>query len=86
MPPTHADITDAAVIGVSDVQGEEIPKAFVVTDDPALSAERVMEFVAAIPKSSAGKIPRKQLRPAGLCEQWPATSAMIITSVISREG
>ncbi|TPQ21220.1 AMP-binding protein [Streptomyces sporangiiformans] len=75
---THPDITDAAVIGVADAEGEEIPKAFVVTGDPALSAERVMEFVAAqvapykkvravefvaaIPKSSAGKILRKELR------------------------
>ncbi|UUU19617.1 AMP-binding protein [Streptomyces sp. DSM 40750] len=78
---THPDIVDAAVIGVVDAEGEEIPKAFVVTGNSALSAEQVMEFlaaqvapykkvrdvefIAAIPKSSAGKILRKELRAGG---------------------
>jgi acyl-CoA synthetase (AMP-forming)/AMP-acid ligase II len=73
---THPDIADAAVIGVRDDDGEEIPKAFVVSG--ALTADEVMAYVAqriaphkkirrvafvdAIPKSASGKILRKELR------------------------
>jgi acyl-CoA synthetase (AMP-forming)/AMP-acid ligase II len=79
----HPSIADAAVVGVT-VDGEEIPKAFVVLQAGAdLSGQQVMDFVAehvaphkkvrqveftdAIPKSSSGKILRRQLRaPAGV--------------------
>lgn len=77
----HPQIADAAVIGVNDQDGQEIPKAFVVRQPGSeLSAEEVMAFVAeqvaphkkvravefidAIPKSAAGKILRRQLRPS----------------------
>ena len=70
---------DAAVIGVLDDEGQEIPKAFVVkAPDAELTADAVMDFVAgqvaphkkvrrvefidAIPKSTSGKILRKDLR------------------------
>ncbi|WP_336646387.1 AMP-binding protein [Microbacterium sp. USHLN186] len=44
----HPAVADAAVIGVTDADGQEVPKAFVVTQpDAALTADEVMEFVTA---------------------------------------
>jgi len=78
---THPDIADAAVIGVADDSGEEIPKAFIVRGSAELADTDVMAFVTArvapykrirrvefidvIPKSPAGKILRKDLKSTG---------------------
>ncbi len=44
---THPDIADAAVIGVIDEAGEEVPKAFIVLQaDAKIDADGVMAFVA----------------------------------------
>jgi acyl-coenzyme A synthetase/AMP-(fatty) acid ligase len=44
---THPAVADAAVIGVTDDDGEEIPKAYVVRSPGAnVSADAVMAFVA----------------------------------------
>jgi acyl-CoA synthetase (AMP-forming)/AMP-acid ligase II len=74
---SNPKVADAAVIGVRDDEGEEVPKAFVVLKEP-LTPEEIMEFVAArvaphkkvrrvevvdqIPKSPTGKILRRVLR------------------------
>lgn len=77
--PESPAIADAAVIGVHDDDGQEIPQAFVVPQPGAeLAADEVIAFVAervaphekvrrvqfvdTIPKSSSGKILRKDLR------------------------
>jgi acyl-CoA synthetase (AMP-forming)/AMP-acid ligase II len=68
---THDRIADAAVIGVRDAAGEEVPKAFVVRQesDADLTAEEVMEFVA-------GQVaPHKKVRMVEFIEQIPKSAS-----------
>jgi acyl-CoA synthetase (AMP-forming)/AMP-acid ligase II len=67
---SHPEIADAAVIGVVDAEGEEVPKAFVVKQSEAsLSADEVMEFVA-------GQVaPYKKVRQVEFIEAIPKSAS-----------
>jgi acyl-CoA synthetase (AMP-forming)/AMP-acid ligase II len=74
----HAGVADCAVVGKPDAEAGEVPKAFVVRRDPALTVDGLLdwargrlagyktlheiEFVDAIPKTASGKILRRVLR------------------------
>jgi long-chain acyl-CoA synthetase len=74
----HPGVADCAVIGKPDPEAGEVPKAFVVRKDPALTAESLLAWargrlagyktlheialVEAIPKTASGKILRRVLK------------------------
>jgi long-chain acyl-CoA synthetase len=74
----HPGVADCAVIGKPDPEAGEVPKAFVVRKDPALTAEALLDWargrlagyktlhevalVEAIPKTASGKILRRVLK------------------------
>jgi long-chain acyl-CoA synthetase len=74
----HPGVADVAVIGKPDLEAGEVPKAFVVRKEPALTADSLLgwargrlagyktlhevEFVDSIPKTASGKILRRVLR------------------------
>ena len=68
---THDKIADAAVIGVRDAEGEEVPKAFVVRQENAgdLSADDVMAFVA------ERIAPHKKVRVVEFIDQIPKSAS-----------
>jgi len=67
---THPDIADAAVIGVHDEDGEEVPKAFVVLQDNAsLDEAAVMAFV------SERVSPHKKVRKVEFIATVPKSAA-----------
>ncbi|MDB5984472.1 MAG: Long-chain-fatty-acid--CoA ligase [Pseudomonas sp.] len=77
----HPDILECACIGVPDERSGEVPHLFAVPRSSTLTTEQIkahcrkgltaykvpkyITFVDALPKSSVGKILRKDLRPAG---------------------
>ena len=66
----HPEIADAAVIGVQDADGEELPKAFVVrTPGSSISADDVMAFVA------EKVAPHKKVRQVEFIEAVPKSAA-----------
>ena len=67
---SHPQIADAAVIGVLDDEGQEVPKAFVVLQQGAeLSGQEVMDFVA------ARVAPYEKVRRVAFVESIPTSSA-----------
>jgi acyl-CoA synthetase (AMP-forming)/AMP-acid ligase II len=68
---THDKIADAAVIGVKDDEGEEVPKAFVVKQESGadLSADDVMAFVA------ERIAPHKKVRVVEFIDQIPKSAS-----------
>jgi long-chain acyl-CoA synthetase len=74
----HPGVADCAVIGKPDREAGEVPKAFVVRKDPALTADALLAWargrlagyktlheialVDAIPKTASGKILRRVLK------------------------
>lgn len=75
---THPDVVEAGVVGVADAYRGEALVAWVVTRNPALTAQAVTDhlagrlskykiprevrFVATLPKTSIGKLDKNQLR------------------------
>jgi long-chain acyl-CoA synthetase len=73
-------IKESAVIGVVDENSGEVPKAFIVREDPSITVEQVkkylhekltgykipkhIKFCDDLPKSNVGKVLRRQLRQA----------------------
>jgi 4-coumarate--CoA ligase len=43
---SHPGIADAAVIGYPGEEGNELPRAYVVKKDPALTAQQVSDWIA----------------------------------------
>ena len=81
-------VVECGVIGVPDVIAGEVVKAFVVSDNPSLSADdvvahcrqnltkykvpRMVEFRSELPKSPVGKILRRELRVTAIAEETAA--------------
>ena len=67
---SHDAIADAAVIGVNDAEGEEVPKAFVVLQEgKELTGEEVMAFVA----ENVG--PHKKVRQVAFLDAIPKSAS-----------
>lgn len=73
---SHADIVEAAVIGVPDTEGSEIVKAFIVSTNTELSCQQVRDFAKT--KLTAYKVPHQ----IELCKELPKTN---VGKVLRRE-
>jgi len=78
-------VVECGVIGVPDIIAGEVVKAFVVAEDPNLSADqivafcrqnltnykvpRMVEFRSELPKTPVGKILRRELRAVAIADQ-----------------
>ncbi|HLS99758.1 MAG: AMP-binding protein [Porticoccaceae bacterium] len=74
----HPDVVECAAVGIADPETVEAVKLFVVTSNPALTAEDIrhfarqnltgykvpkhVEFIKELPKSNVGKVLRRELR------------------------
>jgi len=86
-------VVECGVIGVPDMIAGEVVKAFVVSDDPSLSADqivahcrqnltnykvpRMVEFRSALPKTPVGKILRRELRAVAIADQDSSLTARV---------
>ena len=77
---THPDVVECACIGVPDGRSGEVPHLFVVRRSPGLQEDQIeahcrkflaaykvprhVSFIEALPKSTVGKVLRKELRTA----------------------
>jgi long-chain acyl-CoA synthetase len=80
----HPSVLECAAVGVPDERTGEAVKLFVVRKDPALTADRLMEYCREqftgykrpkfiefrdqLPKTNVGKILRRELRETGQVE------------------
>jgi long-chain acyl-CoA synthetase len=83
-------VVECGVIGVPDMIAGEIVKAFVVSENPDLSAEQIVkfcrqsltnykvpkliEFRDSLPKTPVGKILRRELRAEAISTEWRLTA------------
>src|ERR1017187_8748679 len=83
-------VVECGVIGVPDIIAGELVKAFVVSDNPSLSADqivafcrqnltnykvpKIVEFRSELPKTPVGKILRRELRAIDIADQAASVS------------
>ena len=83
-------VVECGVIGVPDIIAGELVKAFVVSDNPSLSADqivdfcrqnltnykvpKIVEFRSELPKTPVGKILRRELRAIAIADQAASVS------------
>jgi long-chain acyl-CoA synthetase len=86
-------VVECGVIGVPDIIAGEVVKAFVVSENPNLSADqivafcrqnltnykvpRIIEFRSELPKTPVGKILRRELRAIAIADQAASFAARL---------